>query len=244
METSWPLLASAVPALLAVLLLLQNAKDRRRRLPPGPPAVLLLGNLLWLRLRSSAADLELEPLLLRLFKRYGPVITLRIGSPPPFVASSSWPTGTSRTPRSLVPAASPSPNRPPGAPNTLLGVSDTIITRHPHRLRDRVAPPAAQPRRRRAAPVARPAVRAAPSWVHRVLMEKLRGSGPGDAPSDVTEALQYTMFCLLMLMCFCERLEEPAVRAVEDVHLRREINLLPAPTAEKVNLASKFLTFP
>ena len=45
-------------------------------------------------------------------------------------------------------------------------------------------------------------------------MEKLRGSG--DAPGNVTEAFQYTMLCLLVLMCFGERLDEAAVRAVED----------------------------
>ena len=44
-------------------------------------------------------------------------------------------------------------------------------------------------------------------------MEKLRGSG--DAPGNVTEAFQYTMLCLLVLMCFGERLDEAAVRAVE-----------------------------
>ncbi|KAB8113314.1 hypothetical protein EE612_052278, partial [Oryza sativa] len=55
-------------------------------------------------------------------------------------------------------------------------------------------------------------------WARRVLMGKLRetsGGGGGDAP-NVTEAFQHAVFCLLVLMCFGERLDEPAVRAVED----------------------------
>jgi cytochrome P450 family 89 subfamily A len=52
------------------------------------------------------------------------------------------------------------------------------------------------------------------AWVRRVLMDKLREAEA--AEGDVMEAFQYTMFCLLVLMCFGERLDEPAVRAIED----------------------------
>jgi cytochrome P450 family 89 subfamily A len=53
--------------------------------------------------------------------------------------------------------------------------------------------------------------------MRRVLIDKLRdsSSAEGGAPS-VMEAFQYTMFCLLVLMCFGERLDEPAVSAIED----------------------------
>ncbi|KAG8063764.1 hypothetical protein GUJ93_ZPchr0003g17584 [Zizania palustris] len=52
-------------------------------------------------------------------------------------------------------------------------------------------------------------------WVRRVLMEKLRESG-ADAP-DVMEAFRYTMFDLLVLMCFGECLDEPTIHAIEKV---------------------------
>jgi hypothetical protein len=70
---SW-IMHAAVLLLSLFVLLRRRAKSRR--LPPGPLSLPLFGNLLWLR--NSAADVE--PLLLRLFERYGPVVTLRIGS--------------------------------------------------------------------------------------------------------------------------------------------------------------------
>ena len=66
--------------------------------------------------------------------------------------------------------------------------------------------------------------------MRRVLMEKLREAA-GDAPGSVMEAFQYTMFCLLVLMCFGERLDEPAVRAIEDaerawlLHISRKLSV-------------------
>ncbi|OEL13897.1 Cytochrome P450 89A2, partial [Dichanthelium oligosanthes] len=68
--------------------------------------------------------LELEPLLLRLFKRYGPIVTLRIGSSPfIFVA------GRHLAHAALVGAGGVTlANRPLGVSNTLLGVNN-IITR-------------------------------------------------------------------------------------------------------------------
>src|SRR4051812_14063075 len=73
METTSLLIAGAL--LLPLVVFLRNAATQRR-LPPGPPSVPLFGNLLWMR--NSAADVE--PLLLGLFKKYGPIVTLRIGS--------------------------------------------------------------------------------------------------------------------------------------------------------------------
>ncbi|KAL6642830.1 hypothetical protein ACP70R_021011 [Stipagrostis hirtigluma subsp. patula] len=199
METTWLLLAGAV--LIPLLLLLRSG--RSRRLPPGPPAVPLFGNLLWLR--HSAADVE--PLLLRLFKRYGPVVTLRIGSRLNiFVADRRL------AHAALVGAGTALADRPRSATSSLLGASDNIITRANYGpmwrlLRRNLVAETLHPSRVRLFAPAR-------AWVRRVLMEKLRDGV--DAPSNVMDAFQYTMFCLLVLMCFGERLDEPAVRAIED----------------------------
>jgi cytochrome P450 len=48
--------------------------------------------------------------------------------------------------------------------------------------------------------------------VRRVLAEKLREDSAAGAA--VVETFHYAMFCLLVLMCFGERLDEPAVRAI------------------------------
>ncbi|GJM91217.1 hypothetical protein PR202_ga07573 [Eleusine coracana subsp. coracana] len=53
------------------------------------------------------------------------------------------------------------------------------------------------------------------AWVRRVLVDKLREAGdPLGNGAVVMEAFRYAMFCLLVLMCFGERLDEPAVRAI------------------------------
>jgi cytochrome P450 family 89 subfamily A len=72
----WVWLLPAALLALSLFVLLRRRAKQGRRLPASPPSVPLFGNLLWLR--NSAADVE--PLLLRLFERYGPVVTLRIGS--------------------------------------------------------------------------------------------------------------------------------------------------------------------
>uniref|UniRef100_A0ACD5TGM1 Uncharacterized protein n=1 Tax=Avena sativa TaxID=4498 RepID=A0ACD5TGM1_AVESA len=180
METTSLLITGALVLLLPLVVLLRNAATQRRRLPPGPPAVPLFGNLLWLR--NSAADVE--PLLLGLFKKYGPIALIGAG-----VALA---------------------DRPRTATSSLLGVTDNIITRADYGpvwrlLRRNLVSETLHPSRVRLFAPAR-------AWVRRVLMEKLR---EGDEP-DVMEAFQYSMFCLLVLMCFGERLDEPAVRAIED----------------------------
>jgi len=113
---AWLLLAAAV--LIPLLVLLRSG--RSRRLPPGPPAVPLLGNLLWLR--HSAADVE--PLLLRLFRRYGPAVTLRIGS-----RLSIFVADRRLAHAALVGAGAALADRPRAAASSLLGVTDNIVTR-------------------------------------------------------------------------------------------------------------------
>ncbi|XP_066400246.1 cytochrome P450 89A2-like [Miscanthus floridulus] len=205
MQTSWILLAGA---LLLSLLVLRRRHAKNRRLPPGPPAVPLFGNLLWLR--NSAADVE--PLLLKLFNRYGPVVTLRMGSRLAIFVADRRLAHAALVGAGAVTMA----NRPQAATSSLLGVSDNIITRADYGpvwrlLRRNLVAETLHPSRVRLFAPAR-------AWVRGVLMDKLRaGSGAGDdEPGDVMEAFRYTMFCLLVLMCFGERLDEPAVRAIED----------------------------
>uniref|UniRef100_A0ACD5W1X7 Uncharacterized protein n=1 Tax=Avena sativa TaxID=4498 RepID=A0ACD5W1X7_AVESA len=178
METTSLLIAGAL-LLLPLVEILRNAATQRR-LPPGPPSVPLFGNLLWMR--NSAADVE--PLLLGLFKKYGPIALIGAG-----VALA---------------------DRPRAATSSLLGVTDNIITRANYGpvwrlLRRNLVSETLHPSRVKLFAPAR-------AWVRRVLMEKLRDE---DTP-NVMEAFQYSMFCLLVLMCFGERLDEPAVRAIED----------------------------
>ncbi|KAK3415522.1 hypothetical protein EUGRSUZ_H01146 [Eucalyptus grandis] len=68
---------------VAALNLLSSAPNKKS-LPPGPLTFPVVGNFLWLRKSSS----EVEPILRSLHARYGPMVTLHIGSGPAvFVAS-------------------------------------------------------------------------------------------------------------------------------------------------------------
>ena len=65
----------AIPLIL-LLPIFRGGKTGQRRLPPGPPAIPVLGSVVWLT--DAPADVEL--LLRRLFVRYGPIVSLRVGS--------------------------------------------------------------------------------------------------------------------------------------------------------------------
>ncbi|KAF8664567.1 hypothetical protein HU200_054749 [Digitaria exilis] len=205
---SWLVLAGAL--LLSLLVLRRRRAARNSRLPPGPPALPLFGNLLWLR--HSAADVE--PLLLKLFDRYGPAVTLRMGSRLAIFVSDRRLAHAALVGSGAVTLA----NRPQAATSSLLGVTDNIITRADYGplwrlLRRNLVAETLHPSRVRLFAPAR-------SWVRGVLLDKLRAGGvagdDGATPGDAMEAFRYTMFCLLVLMCFGERLDEPAVRAIEE----------------------------
>lgn len=202
---TWHVLLGAILLVLPLLLLFRAGQSDGksgggRRLPPGPPAVPVLGSVVWLT--HSLA--EIEPLLQRLFVRYGPVVSLRVGSRLAiFVADRRLAHAV------LVERGAALADRPSLASVRLLGENDNTITRASYGpvwrlLRRNLVAETLHPSRVRLFEPAR-------AWVRRVLVEKLRESG--EAPR-VVQTFQYAMFCLLVLMCFGERLDEAAVRAI------------------------------
>ncbi|KAM0887731.1 hypothetical protein ACQ4PT_028800 [Festuca glaucescens] len=183
------------------LILLLRLFRGRRRIPPGPPSVPVLGSVVWLT--NSPADVE--PLLRRLFAQYGPIVSLRIGSRLAIFVADRHLAHTALVERGAALA-----NRPVLASARLLGESDNIITRASYGpvwrlLRRNLVAETLHPSRVRLFAPAR-------AWVRRVLAEKLREDSAAGAA--VVETFHYAMFCLLVLMCFGERLDEPAVRAI------------------------------
>jgi cytochrome P450 family 89 subfamily A len=223
----WVWLLSAALLALYLFVLLRRRAKQGRRLPAGPPSVPLFGNLLWRR--NSAADVE--PLLLRLFERYGPVVTLRIGS-----RLNIFVTDRHLAHAALVgPASVTLSDRLRAAASARLGSTDNRITRADYGptwrlLRCNLVSETLQPSRVRLFALAR-------TWVRRVLLDKLRESSASSEP-NVMEAFQYSMFCLLVLMCFGERLDETAGRAIEDaerawlIYISRQLAVffVPSPT--------------
>uniref|UniRef100_A0A0A9CIW8 Uncharacterized protein n=1 Tax=Arundo donax TaxID=35708 RepID=A0A0A9CIW8_ARUDO len=206
MDAPQLLLGALLVLLPAALLLLRAWGGGKRCLPPGPPSLPLLGSVVWLT--NSPADVE--PLLRRLFDRHGPVVSLRVGSRlSVFVADRRL------AHAALVERGAALADRPALASVRLLGENDNTITRASYGpvwrlLRRNLVAETLHPSRVKLFAPAR-------AWVRRVLVEKLgEASGPGSSssPPRVVETFHYAMFCLLVLMCFGERLDEPAVRAI------------------------------
>ncbi|KAG2547887.1 hypothetical protein PVAP13_9KG131255 [Panicum virgatum] len=208
MDTQLLLLAALLLLPLAALLLANQRRARRRskngaRLPPGPPGLPLLGNLLLLRRSSS----DVEALLRRLVARHGPVVSLRVGS-----TLSIFVADPRLAHAALVGSGAALADRPAVA-RALLGESGNTIARSSYGpvwrlLRRNLVAETLHPSRVRLFAPAR-------AWVRRALAETLgREAEEAQAPPPVMEAFRHAMFCLLVLMCFGERLGESAVRAI------------------------------
>ncbi|PNT66803.1 cytochrome P450 89A2 isoform X2 [Brachypodium distachyon] len=167
-------------------------------LPPGPAALPVLGPLLHLARR----DFDLEPLLRRLARAYGPVFSfapLGPSRPTIFVAAR----GAAH--RALVQRGAAFASRPPAAAAaTVLTSGGRSVSSAPYgptwrALRRTLAAGVLNPARLRAFAPAR-------RWVLHVLLSRLRsadssGDGSGSVVA-VMEPFQYAMFCLLVHMCF------------------------------------------
>ncbi|KAL6659014.1 hypothetical protein ACP70R_003054 [Stipagrostis hirtigluma subsp. patula] len=181
-------------------------------LPPGPAPAPVVGPLLFLARR----DFDLEPVLRRLAREYGPVFTfapLGPSRPTIFVAA--------RAPahRALVQRGAAFAGRPRAtASGALLTSGGRSVSSSPYgatwrALRRNLASGVLNPARLRAFSPAR-------RWVLDVLLSRLRADGDGGGGAEapvvaVMEPFQYAMFCLLVYMCFGDRVGDERVRAIE-----------------------------
>jgi cytochrome P450 family 89 subfamily A len=200
MDVAWfllPLLAIFIP--LLVRLLTHHAAGKPN-IPPGPVAVPVLGSLLLLR--NSLVDAE--HLLRRLFAQHGPVVSLRVGSRLSiFVADRRLAHAL------LVERGAALADRPDLVVNSGCTVSGAGYGPAWRLLRRNLVSETLHSSRARLFAPAR-------AWAHRVLLDKLREREPGPDGGEVLvmDAFRHAMFFLLALMCFGEKLDEAAVRAV------------------------------
>jgi len=175
-------------------------------LPPGPASPPVVGPLRFLARR----DFDLEPVLRRIAREHGPVFTfapLGKARPTIFVAAR----GAAH--RALVQRGAAFASRPPPtASGAVLTSGGRNVSSSPYgatwrALRRNLAAGVLNPARLRAFSPAR-------RWVLDVLVSRVRVEG-GERPVAVMEPFQYAMFCLLVYMCFGDRLGDARVRDIE-----------------------------
>eukprot|EP00268_Persea_americana_P028194 TRINITY_DN2741_c0_g1_i2.p1 TRINITY_DN2741_c0_g1~~TRINITY_DN2741_c0_g1_i2.p1 ORF type:complete len:514 (-),score=93.08 TRINITY_DN2741_c0_g1_i2:31-1572(-) len=217
MELWFLIFISSLSIFLAVilnhLLTIPNStkkKENKRNLPPGPPSVPILGNLLWL----TKSLFELEPILRQLRPKYGPIISLRVGS-----RTLVFITDASVAHKALVQKGSTFSDRPPALEaGRVLNSNQHNISSASYGplwrlLRRNLMSEILHPSRVRSYAQGR-------KWVLDLLTQKLTKHADSGEPVCVVESFQYSMFCLLLLMCFGQKLDKDTVKKIETTQRR------------------------
>ena len=212
METWLLVVVSACVCLLirAIIITLTSSSHKsqaRPRLPPGPPHIPIVTSVVWLAKSFS----QIEPILVGLRAKYGPVITLRITTRPAiFVADRSL------AHQALVQKGAVFSDRPPA-----LTVS-RILTCNQHNINSAPYGPTWRSLRRNLTtemlhPNRIKSFSSVRRWVLDVLLNRLKSDSETTHSVRVIDHFHYAMFCLLVFMCFGEKLDEKQVKDVERV---------------------------
>ncbi|PNX89838.1 cytochrome p450 89a2-like protein, partial [Trifolium pratense] len=178
-------------------------------LPPGPPHIPIITTLLWLRKPFS----QLEPILKTLHAKHGPIITIKIISRPSiFIADSSI------AHQALIQNSSVFSDRPKPFPTTkIMSCNQHTITSASYgptwrTLRRNLASEMLHPSKIKSFSEVR-------KWVLDTLINRLKSASESEYADSVTVIphLKYCMFCLLVFMCFGERVNHEKINEIDRV---------------------------
>ncbi|KAM1054656.1 hypothetical protein ACFX2I_001982 [Malus domestica] len=208
------LIALCVSFLLKPLLsLFLPTSISRPNLPPGPRFFPIIEGFLFL-LKSSS---ELEPIILKLQAEYGPIISLRIGS-----RSTVFVADRSLAHQALIQNGAVFADRPRAlATNKCLDSNQHTIGSAGYGpswrlLRRNITSEILHPSRVKSYGNAR-------KWVLDILVNRLKTESQShseDVASGVrvVDHFRYAMFCLLVLMCFGDKMNEEQIKEIERVN--------------------------
>uniref|UniRef100_A0A6N2LY52 Cytochrome P450 n=1 Tax=Salix viminalis TaxID=40686 RepID=A0A6N2LY52_SALVM len=205
MET-WFLILLSISVSLFLKFIFSNFLTAKK-LPPGPLTFPIIGNLLWLRLSSF----NLEPILRSLHDKFGPMVTLRIGTRPAiFIADRTL------AHQALIQNAAVYADRPPAF------ATAKIITSNQHNINtSSYGPTWRLLRRNLMAKILHPSgVKSyshARKWVLQILQNRFESDAKSGRPVRVMKHFRYAMFCLLLLMCFGDKLDDNQIEKIEEV---------------------------
>ncbi|GMP25337.1 hypothetical protein CsSME_00002258 [Camellia sinensis var. sinensis] len=209
------LLKSLFDLIIIPLFPSSSSSNKNLPLPPGPTTVPVIGNFLWMRKSFS----ELEPILRDLRAKYGPIVTLQIGSRPAiFVGSHSV------AHRALVQNGAVFSDRPKPV------ATSKLVTSNQHNISSAAYGPTWRLLRRNLTseilhPSRVKSYSRARHWVLQILIHRLLESSETQEAVKVVDHFQYAMFCLLVLMCFGDRLDETQIKQIETVQREFLLNL-------------------
>ncbi|XP_059433988.1 cytochrome P450 89A2-like [Corylus avellana] len=212
METWFLILSTICITTILTLLIIPKKTSKTQRLPPGPFTVPILGNFLWLRKSSS----ERERMLRNLHAGYGPILTLRLGSRPTIIV-----TNRVLAHKALVQNGAVFADRPPALLTT------KTFTSNQHNVNSSFYDPTWRILRRNLTSEILHDSRVksytrARKWVLDFLINRLISHSTTESgnvkPVVVVDHFRYAMVCLLVLMCFGDKLRETQINEIEDVH--------------------------
>ncbi|GAV86172.1 p450 domain-containing protein [Cephalotus follicularis] len=185
-------------------------------LPPGPRIIPIIGTLLWLR----KSTFEPERIIRSLHAKLGPMVTLHFGSPPTIIISDP-----SLAHQALVQNGAVFADRPPA-----LAVGK-IMSCNQHNIGSaNYGPTWRLFRRNLTAEILHPSrVKSyshARKWVLHILLDSLQSQSKSGDTIRVVVHFWYAMFCLLVLICFGDKLDQNWIKDIEQVHRRLRVSLL------------------
>ncbi|XP_071725010.1 cytochrome P450 89A2-like [Rutidosis leptorrhynchoides] len=183
-------------------------------LPPGPRTFPIIGTFLWLRI----PPIKIKAILRSLHSKLGPIITLQIGARPTIFISDR-----SLVHKVLVQNGAVFADRP--SATTTVKVS----TCNQHNINSSSYGPTWRALRRNLTEQILHPCRVknyshARKWVLDILLDSFKLNLSTGEPVSVMDNFQYAMFCLLLLMCFGDKLDKKQIKEIEFIHQKNLLN--------------------
>ncbi|KAF3968808.1 hypothetical protein CMV_007349 [Castanea mollissima] len=195
-------IALCITALLKSLLF-NKVSENQNKLPPGPSHIQILSYFL---LHRKPLELELTLTLRKFHAMYGPIITIYIGFVPDIIIANH-----SLAHKALIQNSAVFADRPATLP------TDLILSSNKHSINTSSYGPTWRLfRRNLTSKILHPShlksYSHARKWVLDILLNRLRSN----TESVVKDHFEYSMFCLLVLMCFGDQLGETQIKKIEE----------------------------
>ncbi|CAK7326249.1 unnamed protein product [Dovyalis caffra] len=188
-----------------------HKKPTHHKLPPSPQSIPVICNFIWLR-RISASNIQ--SILHSLHAKFGPIITIYLGSRPFIFIADRF-----LAHKALIQNGAILANRPPvSATQKIISNNQQIVSLAFYGPTWRLL------RRNLTENFVHPSC--AKSFSHsrrrvlKILKNRLESQEKSGQPIFVREHFLYAMFCLLVIICFGDNVDEDQIKQIEEVERR------------------------